>query len=299
MPADDIYRTIVENLHDGIYFVDRERRITYWNPAAERITGYTAAEIVGSSCADNYLVHVDAAGRGLCTGSCPLIASMQDGRPHEAEVYLHHKLGHRLPVWVRTSPVRGPSGGFDGAVEIFTDISTRLVLQEQVENLRRLALVDPLTSLPNRRHLEAQMHARLEELRRNRIGFGLLFLDIDRFKQVNDRFGHDAGDEVLRVVARTLSLSVRPFDVVGRWGGDEFAAIIAHADVQVLVRAAERLRALVEHSRARIPSGEQAMTVSIGATLAGSDDVPESLVRRADALMYGSKAQAGNRVTAG
>ena len=236
MPTDDLYRTIVENMHDGIYFVDRARRITYWNKAAERITGYTAAEVVGSSCADNFLVHVDSTGRQLCSGSCPLIESMQDGRAHEAEVYLHHKLGHRLPVWVRTSPIRGPDGGFSGAVETFTDISSRRALQEQVETLRKLALIDPLTQLPNRRHLEAQVHARLEELRRSRVGFGLLFLDIDQFKQVNDRYGHDAGDQVLTIVAKTLSLSVRPFDVVGRWGGEEFAGIIAHADAAMLGR---------------------------------------------------------------
>src|SRR5512136_2856200 len=117
MPMEDLYRTIVENMHDGLYFVDRKRRITYWNKAAERITGYSAAEVVGVGCADNFLVHVDSAGRQLCTGSCPLVASMQDGCFHEAEVFLHHKQGHRLPVWVRTSPIRGPGGGFTGAVE--------------------------------------------------------------------------------------------------------------------------------------------------------------------------------------
>ena len=102
-PSEDLYRTIVENMHDGLYFVDRERRITYWNRGAERITGYSAAEVVGTSCADNILVHVDALGRQLCQGSCPLIAAMADGAAHEAEVFLHHKQGHRLPVWVRTS----------------------------------------------------------------------------------------------------------------------------------------------------------------------------------------------------
>ena len=110
MPSEDLYRDLVENMHDGIYFVDRERRITYWNKGAERITGYSAAEVVGKSCADNILVHVDALGRQLCKGSCPLVASMADGAPHEAEVYLHHKQGHRLPVWVRTSPLPAADG---------------------------------------------------------------------------------------------------------------------------------------------------------------------------------------------
>src|SRR5512138_2216566 len=138
MQSDHLYRTIVENMQDGVYFVDQDRRITYWNRAAERITGYTAAEVVGRGCADNFLVHVDATGRQLCDGSCPLVDSMQDGRAHEAEVYLHHKQGHRLPVWVRTAPILGSDGRFIGAVETFTDISGRLALQEQIEMLRKL-----------------------------------------------------------------------------------------------------------------------------------------------------------------
>ena len=297
MDSQDLYRTIVENMHDGLYFVDRERRITYWNKGAERITGYTAAEVVGTSCADNILVHVDALGRQLCQGSCPLIATMADGAAHETEVYLHHKLGHRLPVWVRTSPLLDADGSFVGAVEIFTETSSRQALQAQVEELKKLALVDALTGLPNRRHLESQLHARLEELRRSRIGFGLLFLDIDHFKRFNDRYGHDVGDQVLTVVANTLALSVRPFDTVCRWGGEEFAGIFPHTDTETLQGIAERLRVLVAHSRVNTGIGVLTVTVSIGGTLAQAEDSAATLVKRADGFMYDSKANGRNRVT--
>ncbi|HSO59854.1 MAG TPA: sensor domain-containing diguanylate cyclase [Desulfobacterales bacterium] len=297
MPSNDLYRDIVENMHDGVYFVDRERRITYWNKGAERITGYAAAEVVGKSCADNILVHVDAIGRQLCKGSCPLVAAMADGAPHEAEVYLHHKQGHRLPVWVRTSPLPAADGSFAGAVEIFTEIRSRQALQEQVEELKKLALVDTLTGLRNRRHLETQLHARLEELRRSGIGFGLLFLDIDHFKQFNDRHGHDVGDQVLTIVANTLSLSVRPFDIMCRWGGEEFAGIFPHTDAATLEAIAERLRILVAHSRVNTGSAMLTVTVSIGGCLAKVEDSAASLVKRADTLMYASKADGRNRVT--
>jgi len=297
MPSEDLYRDIVENMHDGIYFVDRERRITYWNKGAERITGYTAGEVVGTSCFNNILVHVDATGRQLCEGSCPLIATMADGTPHETEVYLHHKRGHRLPVWVRTSPLLAADGSFAGAIELFTEISWRQALQEQVEELKKLALVDALTGLPNRRHLETQLHSRLEELRRSGIGFGLLFMDIDDFKQFNDRFGHDVGDQVLTIVANTLSLSVRPFDIICRWGGEEFAGIFPHTDEATLEAIAERLRILVAHSRVNTGTGELTVTVSIGGTLAEPGDSALSLVKRADSLMYASKKGGRNCVT--
>jgi diguanylate cyclase (GGDEF)-like protein/PAS domain S-box-containing protein len=297
MPSEELYRDLVENMHDGVYFVDRERRITYWNRGAERITGYTAAEVVGKSCADNILVHVDAIGRQLCQGSCPLSASMADGAPHEAEVFLHHKQGDRLPVWVRTSPLLDDRGDFTGAVEMFTDISPRQALAQQVEELKRLALVDPLTGLPNRRHLETQLHSRLEELRRSGAGFGLLFVDIDHFKQVNDRYGHDTGDRVLTTVANTLSHSVRPFDLVCRWGGEEFAGIFPHTDTATLQRIAERQRVLVAHSRVDTGIEELNVTVSIGGCVANPEDSAASLVKRADGHMYASKANGRNRVT--
>ncbi len=297
MPSEELYRDLVENMHDGIYFVDRERRITYWNKGAERITGYAAVEVVGKSCADNILVHVDAIGRQLCKGSCPLVASMADGAPHEAEVYLHHKRGHRLPVWVRTSPLPAADGSFTGAVEMFTDISSRQALAQQVEDLKKLALIDPLTGLPNRRHLETQLHARLEELRRSGVGFGLLFMDIDHFKQVNDRCGHDAGDQTLITVANTLSFSVRPFDLVCRWGGEEFAGIFPHTDAATLQGIAERLRVLVAHSRVNTGIEGLSVTVSVGGTLAKAEDSAAALVKRADTLMYASKSGGRNRVT--
>jgi len=297
MAPEDFYRDIVENMYDGVYFVDRERRITFWNKSAERITGYAAADVVGTSCADNLLVHVDAQGRQLCQGSCPLVAAMGDGLSHEAEVYLHHKQGHRLPVWVRTSPLRGADGNLTGAVEMFTDISSRSSLQEQVEELRKLALIDSLTGIPNRRHFESQLHSRLEELRRNGVAFGLLFTDIDHFKQVNDRYGHDIGDQVLTIVARTLALSIRPFDLLCRWGGEEFVGIFPHTDLSALRGIADRLRILVAHSRVRTGVGVLAVTVSIGGTVAKADDSAASLIKRADTLMYASKANGRNQVT--
>jgi diguanylate cyclase (GGDEF)-like protein/PAS domain S-box-containing protein len=297
MPSEELYRDVIENLNDGVYFVDRDRRVTFWSKGAERITGYTAAEVVGKACSDKILVHVDALGRQLCQGSCPLIAAMADGRHHETEIYLHHKLGHRLPVWVRTSPLLGGNGRFEGAVEIFSDISSRATLQIQLDELKKLALVDALTGLPNRRHLETQLYSRLEELRRSGIEFGLLFIDIDHFKQINDRHGHDVGDQVLKIVANTLALSVRPFDMVGRWGGEEFLGVFPHTDLETLRAIAERLRVLVSYSRADTDSGTVTATISAGGTVAAPADSAESLLKRADSLLYSSKENGRNRVT--
>ena len=98
---------LLDSLYDGVYFVDAERSITYWNKGAERLTGYTAAEALGKHCYDNFLMHVNANGCALCFGGCPLAATLVDGNPREDEIFLRHKRGHRVPTSVRVSPVRG------------------------------------------------------------------------------------------------------------------------------------------------------------------------------------------------
>ncbi|MCP4645400.1 MAG: PAS domain S-box protein, partial [bacterium] len=99
------FRNILDNLYDAVYFVDRDVGITYWNQAAERLTGFSASEVTGRKCSDAVLTHVDEQGHLLCVHGCPLQATMQDGSSREAEVFLHHKNGFRVPVAVRTSAI--------------------------------------------------------------------------------------------------------------------------------------------------------------------------------------------------
>lgn len=109
---------LLDSLYDGVYFVDSERRITYWNQGAERLTGFTAKEAVGTHCHDNMLAHVDADGCRLCMDRCPLVTAMQEDRCHEASVYLRHKQGHRVPVSVRVVPIKDAHEQIIGAVEV-------------------------------------------------------------------------------------------------------------------------------------------------------------------------------------
>jgi len=152
----DSYERIIENLYDGLYFVDRDRVITYWNKGAERISGFTADEVVGKSCADNILTHVDSQGNSLCTGMCPLAATIADGTLREAELFMHHKDGHRIPVSVRFSTLTDRDGIIIGGVEVFTDISNQEATKLRVKELEKLALLDNLTQLANRNYIERE-----------------------------------------------------------------------------------------------------------------------------------------------
>ena len=295
----DSYERIVENLHDGLYFVDRDRIITYWNKAAEQISGFTANEVVGKSCSDNILTHVDSDGNNLCTGMCPLAATIADGKPREAEVYMHHKDGHRIPVSVRVSALTDRDGHIIGGVELFTDISNQAANDLRVKELEKLALLDNLTQLANRNYIEREIQSRFEEKKRFNVPFGILFIDIDHFKKYNDIYGHPAGDEVLNFVANTFVANTRPFDIYGRWGGEEFIGIIRNINGKDLELLGNRLRSLTENSYIIHENEKLYVTISIGATLANENDTIHTLIKRADTLMYKSKAAGRNCLTIG
>jgi diguanylate cyclase (GGDEF)-like protein/PAS domain S-box-containing protein len=295
----DSFRQIIENLHDGLYIVDRKMVITYWNKAAEHISGYTAKEVVGKSCADNILTHVDSEGKNVCKRGCPLVATISDGNPRETELFLHHKNGHRIPVSVRSNALNDDAGKIIGGIELFTNISNQKVTEMRVKELEKLALLDGLTQLPNRYFVEAEIQSRVEEKKRINISFGILFMDLDHFKKINDTFGHDVGDEILKFVANTFIANTRPFDLFGRWGGEEFIGIIRNVNGQDLEVLGNRVRSLIESSYILHENQKLHVTISIGATIVKADDSMESLIKRADTLLYESKKAGRNRLTIG
>ena len=295
----DSYKQILENLYDGLYLVDRDRVITYWNKAAEQISGFSANEVVGKACSDNILTHVDSDGNNLCTGMCPLAATIADGKPREAKIYMHHKSGHRIPVSVRVSVLTDGYGNTIGGVELFTNISHQAANELKVKKLEKLALLDNLTQLANRNYIEREIQSRYEAKIRYNVPFGILFIDIDHFKNFNDTYGHDVGDDVLKFVANTFMANARPFDLYGRWGGEEFIGIIHDINAKGLELLGNRLRTLIENSYIIRENEKLYVTISIGATLINQNDTIDSLIKRADTLLYKSKAAGRNCLTTG
>lgn len=290
-------RGLLDEVNEGIYFTDHQRRITYWNKAAERISGYSPAEVLGRNCSANILIHVDAGGRQLCLGACPLAHALRDGKPRQGDVYLHHRDGHRIPVRVRVFPLLDEAGIVTGAAELFSDISEKPGLEARLWQMEKMAMNDRLTGLANRRYCETFLRARLEEFRRFSWPLGVIFFDIDDFKKLNDRFSHRVGDMALRTVARTLQHNIRSIDQAGRWGGEEFIVILRNIDMRHLRRIAGKLLLLVERSIFWVHGEAVSVTLSAGATLARPGDTRATLVERADLLMYRSKKKGKNRVS--
>jgi len=289
---------LCDNLSDGVYFVDTERQITYWNRGAENLTGFTREEAVGRYCYDNFLMHVNANGCALCFGGCPLAATLVDGNPREDEIFLRHKRGHRVPTSVRVSPVRDSSGTVIGAFEVFRDISALKNLERRASELETIAYRDSLTGLSNRRHIELKMQQALQEVEQFGRKAGLLLLDIDSFKRVNDRFGHCTGDMVLQAVADTLMHSLRPGDSAGRWGGEEFIFLAMDVTMESLEAIGERCRHLIAACSIPVEEERVQVTASIGAALLKKGESAEVALRKADELLYIAKCQGGNKVVA-
>ncbi len=290
----DFYKSILDNLFDGVYFVDHARNITYWNRGAERISGYLAKDVVGRNCSNNILRHITSDGVELCQKGCPLSFTLTDGKQREEHVFLHHKDGHRVPVALRISPLHDEDGAIVGAVEVFSDASNHLRILNELSELKSQTLTDQLTGLGNRAAVEQEFKRRISELKRYGTPFALLFIDVDHFKDVNDTYGHDTGDTVLALVAKTLKSALRGVDTVCRWGGEEFVALVPKVNEEVFRSVAERMRRFIEVSPLPLNGGSLALTVSVGGAMARPDDTLSSLAARADAMMYQAKRSGRN-----
>jgi diguanylate cyclase (GGDEF)-like protein len=200
-------------------------------------------------------------------------------------------------VRARVAPVQDAHKNIIGAVDVFTDNTAGMAALQRIKELQEMAYVDPLTGVANRAFTEINLRAKLDEMDRYGWPFGVLFVDIDHFKEVNDQHGHDVGDQALLTVAKTLAGNARSFDLVGRWGGEEFLVALVNVDENRIKALGERFRALIGSSRVPTANGNIRITVSIGATLARPGDRVDTLVRRADELMYDSKKGGRNRVT--
>lgn len=175
------------------------------------------------------------------------------------------------------------------------DINERKLLESE---LMRQAYLDPLTGLFNRRHLLAQGDVELSRATRNSSALSVLMLDIDFFKEVNDKYGHQAGDSILQALGNIFQNTLRKINVIARLGGEEFAIILPATDTNTAVSVAERLRKLIADMAVTIPTGLSIkVTVSIGvATLDNQDINIDTILGRADKALYEAKKTGRNKV---
>ncbi len=286
-----------DQLFDGLVEIDARGRVTRWNRSAERLTGYPAARVVGKAFLKQPAKHVTPSGREIAETRQPLLQTVKDGIPREALAYVTHAEGYRLTFITRCFPIFHNREHPMGAIELFNDNKGLIAAFHVAETTDETIVFDPLTGIGNRSHIESKIRNAFEGFQARQMPFGILFIDIDHFKLFNDTRGHLAGDKLLRVVANTIRSNLRVTDSCGRWGGEEFIALVYGLDARGLGKVAEKLRATIQDARVRENDAEMGVTVSIGATLVRPTDNLHSVIDRADRLMYRSKREGRNRVS--
>ncbi len=289
-------KVLFDNMFSGVYVVDMNRKILYWNDAATKISGYTKEEMISKHCFNNILRHVDKQGKLLCFGGCPLESTLKTGVTTNNLVYLHHKLGHRVPVFVRSIPTYDKQDVIDGAIEIFEDAREGDSVYAENLKLQELVVKDELMDIYNRHYLDFYLRNLIDEANKFDTKFGILFIDIDHFKNVNDTYGHDIGDEILKLVSSTITSNIRTNDRLGRWGGEEFILVLKVNTVETLEKLAEKIRMLISTSGYELPNKEQIkVTISLGGLMYNKKDTFDSLIKKADTYMYEAKSTGRNK----
>jgi diguanylate cyclase (GGDEF)-like protein/PAS domain S-box-containing protein len=293
----DPIQSILQSTYDGIYQIKLDGIVTTWNKSAERMTGIPAEQVVGTNCQNNAIHHLRENGREYYGFDLPIIATMVDGASREYHAFLVHSDGYRVSVLIRTVPLFDQRGKVIGAAEVFNENKTLIAAFLRARQVEHTVIFDELTRIGSRVHIENKIKIALTDFKGTGISFGLLFVDIDRFKEFNDNHGHLTGDKVLKFVANVIKSHLRVSDSCGRWGGDEFLVIVLDIRSESLRIVADKLRQVIEQTSIKIDGRTLNVTISIGACISQAGDTLESLIQRADNLMYSSKQQGGNRVS--
>jgi diguanylate cyclase (GGDEF)-like protein/PAS domain S-box-containing protein len=288
----EIYRVILERLQTGVYVVDRERRIVFWNDGAERISGYLRQDVVGRLCRENILVHCDTRGCILCGHACPLGDTINDGKVREAQVYLRHQAGHRVPVHVRSVPVRNPQGLIIGAVESFEELGIPADLGPFQDELAAHGCLDEITGVPTHTFTLSRLREHLATLAELHVHFSIVLVGITQMDHFRATRGRGAVGKMLHAAAQTLRNALRPTDFLGRWTDDRFLAIVDGGRTTV-ERISERIQQLAACSDIRWWGDLLAIPVALGIAQAQEGDTVESLIARAEAALHHSPGEAG------
>lgn len=276
-------RLLMDSVKDyAICALDTAGRIVLWNAGAERLTGYRSGEIRGCTLEKLH----DEASSPVYDGD--LATALAHGR-YENERWVVRKDGSRFWADSVITPIFDSQGTLRGFAAIMQDVTWRMRLDEDrlglITRVKELARTDELTGLANRRRWHEELDRELARARRHKSGLCVAMVDLDGFKELNDLHGHQAGDQVLRDTARLWSDAVRATDMLGRYGGDEFAVVLPDCRLEEALVVIDRMR----------QATPAPATCSAGIACSQGSEPAENVVGRADAALYQAKKQGRNK----
>lgn len=288
---DRIIKIAIEQTSVSIVITDEEGNIQYVNPAFERTTGYSLEEVIGENP------------RVLKSGLTPdevfdeLWKTITKGKSWEGELINKRKDGSIYYEEAKISPIMDNNGKITNFLGIKNDITTRKYLEEKLKQRSRM---DPLTNIYNKGYIFEKLNQSIELYKREGINFSLAIIDLDYFKKINDTYGHQAGDYVLKEFAEILTHKIRAYDALGRYGGEEFLIIFHNTDKKDALKVLERtLDNLKDHS---FNYGEGEINITFSCGIANSmeldDDIlsARALIELADKRLYKAKKMGRNNI---
>lgn len=289
------YRNLIENLYEGLFYVDKDRRIKFWSKGAEKITGYSKYEAINNVCSEDFLDPTDADGKKRINDSSLFAQTIKNGVSKQYELTIKHKDGHKIPVAIRISPTFDNKDNIAGATQLFTD--NRDHLEHLVTNSEEYqqSFIDPVTKLPNKVSLEMSINNRLSEFRRYNRPFGLLFFEIDNFDKLDNIYGDEFDENVLTTISKLVLEDIRPFDIAGRYSEKEFAIILVSVDEDSVNIIGNRLKDIVENTEFIIGKGSLDITLSISGIIATQIDSSELLIEKSQETTNKCKLMGGNK----
>ncbi|MDD5472165.1 MAG: diguanylate cyclase [Sideroxydans sp.] len=281
-----LFAKMFENSGEAILITDEKRNILTVNPAFEQITGYSTEEVIGKN------PKILSSGKQSEEFYGAMWETIEIAGKWSGEIWNRRKNGDIYPEWLSIAAVKNAKGGVINYISSFSDITKRKEAERRIEFL---AHYDSLTKLPNRALFGDRLRRALLLADRNEYKVGLMFLDLDKFKEINDTLGHLAGDQLLQSVAERLRESVRASDTLCRQGGDEFLILIEGLESSAEV---ERIAAKIMQAMAlphQLGDVSRTVSFSIGAAMYPDDaEDDETLTRCADHAMYLAKESGRN-----
>ncbi|MDO9042474.1 MAG: diguanylate cyclase [Desulfocapsaceae bacterium] len=291
-------KTITDVLGEGVYLVDTEGRLIFANPEAERLLGYSFQEMAGKMVFNT--IHKQFAdGTFFPPEGTQLVSAIHNGQVYNNDDCVFAcKSGRLMPVSLACRPVI-TGGKLEGTVIAFHDITEQKKYQESLQTINALlekqASTDALTGIYNRLEFSKLLTLEISRARRYQSSMTIIMFDIDKFKEINDAYGHQTGDSVLIDMARVVNANVRTTDIFARWGGEEFMVIAPGCALDQGIQLAEMLRLRVAQTTFSVP---REVTASFGVAALRRDDTEISLTNRVDHALYQAKANGRNRVEA-
>src|SRR5437773_10788160 len=238
----DIFRTILESLQTGVYVVGREGRIPFWNQGAEKITGYLRHEALGRFCRENVLSHCSDHHCVQCGVSCPMAATLHEGKSSEGEVYFRHKKGHRVPVYLRSVAIRDKHGSVIGAAESFDEQRLVSEMDNSQSNLAAHNLLDIGSGALTRELIQSHLRENLAFFSEFQLPFGILYIRVDHMDEFRAAHGREAAEAILHVIVQNMKHTLGAAGFMGRWAEKYLLISIPNCETRDHTRAAESVK---------------------------------------------------------